>query len=189
MIPSLRRTLGELVLTIACSANAADTLFYKDGPSSMRGFQPATDPTYLKECGSCHFAYSPGLLPARSWELQMQRLNSHFGESLNLRAEVVSRLRSYLVENAADRSQYAGSMVFMERLDPAKTPLRVVDMPHMRTNHRVILEVLKVNARVKVRSLVNCNGCHQRADEGSFGHEEVLVPGLTRPTRYGVPRN
>ena len=28
--------------------------------------KPVTDKRYLKECGECHFAYQPGLLPARS---------------------------------------------------------------------------------------------------------------------------
>jgi mono/diheme cytochrome c family protein len=189
MICGPRLRIAALLVAFAGSVDAADELFLKPGASSMNGFMAATDATYLKECGACHFAYSPGLLPARSWEAHMARLNSHYGESLNLAADVVSRLRTYLVENAADRSKYAGSEIFMERLDPAKTPLRISEMPHMRTNHRVILEVMKVNTKVKVRSLVNCNGCHQRADEGSFGHEELLIPGLSRPTRYGVPRN
>jgi hypothetical protein len=189
MIRSAVWAIAAILLASAGSATAADELFIKESPTSTRGFLKVTDPTYLKECGACHFAFSPGLLPARSWEVHMARLNSHYGESLDLPANVVSLLRTYLVENAADRSRYAGSVVFMERLDPASTPLRVSDVPHMRTNHRVILEVMKVNARVKVRNLVNCNGCHQRADEGSFGHEELLVPGLSRPTRYGVPRN
>jgi hypothetical protein len=29
---------------------------------------------YLNECGSCHTAYAPGLLPARSWKRMLAEL-------------------------------------------------------------------------------------------------------------------
>jgi len=31
---------------------------------------------------------------------------------------------------------------------------------------------------VKVKTLANCNACHTKADEGSFGLDEMHVPGL-----------
>jgi hypothetical protein len=39
----------------AVGAQAANDLFQKDGANSRNGFLPATDPTYVKECGACHF--------------------------------------------------------------------------------------------------------------------------------------
>jgi hypothetical protein len=36
---------------------------------------------------------------------------------------------------------------------------------------------------VKVRTLTNCNGCHQYALEGSFGTSELFIPGLTPAPR------
>jgi len=32
------------------------------------GVQPVTNAFFSEECGQCHFAYPPGLLPERSWE-------------------------------------------------------------------------------------------------------------------------
>jgi len=29
---------------------------------------PVNNPTYIEECGDCHFAYQPELLPSGSWE-------------------------------------------------------------------------------------------------------------------------
>ncbi len=29
---------------------------------------PVKNALYLEECGACHFAYQPGLLPSRSWK-------------------------------------------------------------------------------------------------------------------------
>src|SRR5947199_243690 len=66
------------------AARAANDLFQKDDANPRNGFLPAADPTYVKECGACHFAYSPGLLPARSWELHLSRMEKHFGESIVL---------------------------------------------------------------------------------------------------------
>jgi hypothetical protein len=34
-----------------------------------------------------------------------------------------------------------------------------------------------------VRSLTNCNACHQFAGDGSFANSELFVPGLTPPVR------
>jgi hypothetical protein len=163
----------------AVHAMAANDLFQKDGAASRNGFLAATDPTYMKECGACHFAYSPGLLPARSWELQMSRMEKHFGESVVLPEPARESIRRYLVENAADRSDYAGSQLFMERLDPKATPYRLMDVPLYREMHRIVLEVIGIKSKVKVRTLTNCNACHQYAPEGSFGNRELFIPGLT----------
>jgi hypothetical protein len=48
--------------------------------------------------------------------------------------------------------------------------------------HRIVLEVIDLKPKIKVRTLTNCNACHQRAAEGSFWIDELVVPGLT-PTR------
>ena len=103
--------------------------------------------------------------------------------------DALARLRTYLTQNAADNSPYEGSKIIMERLEPSSTPQRVTYVPHLATHHRVILEVLKVNTKVKVRTLTNCDACHQKAADGSFGYDELMIPGLSRPTRYGMPRN
>lgn len=165
---------------MAClAAQAANDRFYKERPDSRNGFLAAQDPLYVKECGSCHFPYSPGLLPARSWDLHMKRMEKHFGETVNLSEQSRAALRKYLVENAADASPFEGSLTIMERIDPAKTPYRFWDVPLFREMHRIIAEVIDKKPRIKVRTFTNCNGCHQSAETGSFGYEELVVPGLT----------
>ena len=174
------RAAMVIIAGIAClAAHAANDRFFKEKPDSRNGFLAARDPLYVKECGSCHFPYSPGLLPARSWELHMTRLEKHFGETVNLPAPSQAAIRKYLVENAADRSGFEGSLTIMERLDPKRTPYRLQQVPLLREYHRVILEVIDRKPKIKVRTLTNCNGCHQGADDGSFGYEELVVPGLT----------
>jgi hypothetical protein len=166
----------------ALPAFAADDRFHKEKAGSMHGFFAATDPVYVKECGSCHFPYSPGLLPARSWERHMERMGKHFGENIQLASATRDTIRRYLVENAADVSPYEGSKTFMERIEPAMTPYRFQDVLLFRTMHRIVREVIEVKPKIKVRNLTNCNACHQRAEDGSFGLPELVIPGLT-PTR------
>jgi hypothetical protein len=173
------RIAAFLLVAVPAAAQAADDLFQKTGADSLNGFLAATDPLYVKECGGCHFAYSPGLLPARSWELQMSRMERHFGESVTLSPAAREAITRYLVDNAADRSPYAGSKIFMRRLEADSTPYRFSDVWHYREMHRIIREVIDLKPRIKIRRLTNCDGCHQYAKEGSFGHSELLIPGLT----------
>jgi hypothetical protein len=44
----------------------------------------AQDLLFRAECGSCHLAYPPGLLPAASWQRIMIRLEGHFGDDASL---------------------------------------------------------------------------------------------------------
>ena len=48
------------------------------------------NPVYKEECGSCHMAYPPGLLPARSWTKVMSGLDNHFGDNAELDAASIS---------------------------------------------------------------------------------------------------
>ena len=47
--------------------------------------------------------------------------------------------------------------------------------------HTVMHEVISTKSKVKVRTMTNCNACHRKADEGSFGNDELYIPGLTGP--------
>lgn len=177
------KTKKLLAIAIALAilpAGAADDRFHKTKPGSMNGFLAATDPVYVKECGACHFAYSPGLLPARSWELHMQRLDKHFGESIRLDPAAHEAVSRYLTENAADRSNYEGSRTFMERMPKDTTPFRLLDVPLYREMHAIIRQVIHLKPQIRARTLTNCVDCHQYAPEGSFGNDELIVPGLTR---------
>lgn len=176
------RSIAIAVGLAAClPSHAADDRFHKKTADSMMGFMPAADARYVKECGSCHFPYSPGLLPARSWIRDMEGLDRHFGESVRLDAATRAEIVDYLTKNAADVSPYEGSKVFMEMIPATYTPLRFMHVPKFRQMHTVIREVINTKSKVKVRTLTNCNACHVKADAGSFGLEEMYVPGLTGP--------
>jgi len=160
---------------LAFRALAADDFFDKTSPDSMNGFLAVTDKTYLKECGSCHFAYSPGLLPAASWVRIMSRPDKHFGETIKLDAVAGETVSRYLSDNAADKSPYFGSQILMERMDPKSPPASVMSVPRLRDKHVVIRGVIARDSSFKVRTLSNCDGCHQAAAQGDFGFPQLKI--------------
>ena len=58
-------------------------------------------PAYDQECGSCHVAYPPGLLPAASWQRLMANLPRHFGTDASLDAATLQALSAYLAATPA----------------------------------------------------------------------------------------
>jgi hypothetical protein len=151
------------------------------------GFAPVSNPTYAKECGSCHFAYLPVLLPVRSWRAVLANTNEHFGESLGLSPATVAALQSYLAENAGDHSDRDGPAILFKYLSESRTPLRVTSLPMMHRNHEVVRSVIRTNATMKIRSITNCAECHTKAGEGSFANRDLIVPGVTTSHETPMP--
>src|SRR3989338_8951818 len=63
--------------------------------------KPVSDKQYQDECGECHFAYQPGLLPAKSWEklLNAEALRDHFGDNAEMDKDTLRAVHDYAVEN------------------------------------------------------------------------------------------
>jgi len=140
---------------------------------------PATNPQYTAECGACHFAYQPGLLPARSWKRIMSGLDDHFGENAELTPELLDSLTRYLVENAADHAPHKRSRKIMASLAPNEAPLRITEVPYIAREHRELPRRL-VQGNPKVGSLSNCAACHTQAAKGSFSERGIDIPGYGR---------
>ena len=165
--------LGGLV-TAACVAMADD-----ERSSRRRGpdVAPVSDTLYAQECGSCHMAYPPGLLPARSWQRLMDNLADHFGDNAELPLEDAAAITGYLVDNAADRSSYPRSVRIAASLAPQNAPLRITELPYIAHEHHEIPPRL-VAGNPQVRSLSQCPACHTRAEAGSFSEHEIYIPGF-----------
>jgi hypothetical protein len=175
---------AAFALAAALSAGSAHAIDDRFDPARYDhgGFAPAANAEYAKECGSCHFAYLPGMLPARSWKAIMGRSEQHFGESLSLSPEVSARIANYLEENAADRSSYRGAALMLYNIGPDDVPQRITWLPLMRQRHVVVRKLLHGSS---VKSLTNCDACHERAATGSFAYGEIVVPGVTKIIRPG----
>jgi hypothetical protein len=114
---------------------------------------PVNNPQYAAECGSCHMAYPPGLLPARSWQKVMSGLADHFGENAELAPDVAKALNDYLISNAADHSTALRSERITRTLRPDEAPLRITELPFFaREHHEVPARVSTANPKVKSMS-------------------------------------
>ncbi|MBF0180895.1 MAG: diheme cytochrome c [Magnetococcales bacterium] len=140
---------------------------------------PARDPLYLAECGSCHFAYPPALLPARSWERTMNGLERHFGENAEVADATGTALRGYLAANAADRAGEGKARKFLASIATDEIPERITTTRYFVHKHREIPRSMW-EKNPKLGSLSRCEGCHARADQGSFDEHEVRIPGVGR---------
>jgi hypothetical protein len=145
--------------------------------SRQKEAQPVTNKAYQEECGSCHFAYPPGLLPGKSWEklLNDKALSDHFGENASLDKDTLKVIYDYAVENAADKSYYKRSRKIAKATEDGEAPLRITEVRYIKRKHHDIPEkMIKGNKDVKSQSY--CNACHTKADKGIFDSETVDIP-------------
>lgn len=145
-------------------------------PAVRTDVAPVANLLYKSECGSCHFAYQPGLLPARSWERLMGNLSDHFGENAELAPETVKAVTDYLVANAGDKVLTRRSVKIVRSIPQGEAPLRISEVPYLAQKHREIPARL-IRGNAKVGSLSNCAACHTRAETGSFSEREIDIPG------------
>lgn len=141
------------------------------------------DAQYLEECGSCHFAYPAGLLPARSWQKLMaaKSLEDHFGDNAELDEGLRQKLEALLVDSAADKSYYKRSRKIMVSLREDETPSRITEVRFFKRKHHD-LEDRHVKDNEKVKSFSYCNKCHRLAKEGIFDDDTVDIPQFGRWT-------
>jgi len=137
---------------------------------------PVDNAFYKEECGSCHFSYQAGLLPARSWQRLMGGLEDHFGENAELDAVDAQQITDYLTANAADTSNYKRSRGITRSLGKNDVPLRISSTRYFkRKHHELPARLVKNNPQV--RSFSHCERCHTQAAQGSYNEHQVKVPG------------
>lgn len=145
--------------------------------SRQKEVKPATDKTYKAECGSCHFAYPPGLLPTKSWEklLGDKALADHFGENAELDKDTLKTIYDYTIENAADKSYYKRSRKIAVATEGVDAPLRITEVRYIKRKHHEIPEKM-IKGNKDVKSLSYCDACHTKADKGIFDEATVRIP-------------
>lgn len=124
--------------------------------------RPPLLPAYVQECGACHVAYPPGLLPAPSWQRLMAGLKSHFGSDASLDAAAMQQLTAWLTANAG-----SGRRAEATRDD------RITGSAWFVREHR---DVRATFASAKVKGAADCAACHTKAAEGSYREREIRLP-------------
>ncbi len=146
--------------------------FWKKKP----GVKQVTNALYQEECGSCHFAYQPGLLPSGSWRKIMMGLDEHFNDNAELDKTDTQLILQYLNKNSAEKSSFRRSRKIMKSLRDGQLPIRITKIPYFVHEHDEIPSRL-VNNNAKVASLSQCDKCHQTASSGSFSERDISIPG------------
>jgi hypothetical protein len=140
------------------------------------GVDTVSSNAYREECGSCHMAYSPGLLPSRSWLKLMSGLDDHFGDNAELDAETGKSITGLLMAYSADRSDYRRARKFNSSIQHNDAPIRISQTPYFMHEHDEIPDRM-VTGNPEVKSFSHCNACHIRAEQGSFNEHDIRIPG------------
>ena len=161
----------------------SDDGYYRRGmeeyPHRSADVATASTTVYRKECGSCHMAYSPRMLPAGSWMKIMSGLDKHFGDNAELDAETAKSITELLLMYSADRSDYRRAGRFNSPMQYNDAPVRITQMPYFKRAHHEIPDRM-VTGNPEVKSFSQCNACHIRAEQGSFDEHDVRIPGYGR---------
>lgn len=123
-----------------------------------------TPPAYQEECASCHTAYPPGMLPARSWQRVMRTLDKHYGSDATLDAATLRQIDDWL-------QVHAGSGKYGREAPPQD---RITRSAWFERKHR------KIDAAVwqlkSVKTPANCGACHPGADRGNYDDDDLRFP-------------
>jgi len=129
----MRSTSFALLLALAALPAAADDV------------RVPPNPAYMNECGSCHVAYPPQLLPASSWKQLMGQLDRHFGSDASLDPALRAEIERFL-------SHYAGR--------GGGTGLRITETRWFLKEHR--------NEIPAGKNPADCAACHAGAEKGIY---------------------
>lgn len=130
-------------------------------------YQP--DEIYVEECGACHLAYAPGLLPAKSWLGIMENLEDHFEDNAELDDETSEYLVNYL-EGSALKVGEPSKMSKLLRNMSDQPPLRITELTGFVQAHESVYEEL-APMKLPVGFLSPCADCHRQADQALFDKE------------------
>lgn len=176
--PRAARPVLAVVLLVVLAGSAVSLLQWSSRlppPYSLRALPQ--NPMHQQECGACHYALNPSLLPASSWAGLMSSLKEHFGEDASLDTPLTRDLTTWLVDNAAETFDTESANRF--RVVAPEEPYRVSSTPYWVRKHASIPP--EVFGRQGVRSKVNCQSCHRDAESGRFDDQAIMIPEEKQP--------
>ena len=146
-----------------------------DGGDGHARFAMPRDPMFVKECGSCHTAYAPGLLTAAEWQRVMGDLQNHYGDDASLGEPARLGILRWVVDGAADGLEATRLMRrIAEAAKHSKTMPRITESGLFRYQHDEIPAYVWQRQSIWRKS--NCGACHIRANAGFYDESEIKVP-------------
>jgi len=123
--------------------------------------EPAGNATWKAECGTCHLAYPPNLLPAPAWRRVMAGLERHFGTDASIDARSAAEISAFL-EIHAGRDRHA-------QVDQETN--RITESAWFRQKHAELVPTVWRHRLVKTP--LNCGACHAAAERGDFSEHRT----------------
>lgn len=168
---SAKPGLAASVAVVGLSAMAAAVQHLAaEAPFGVPAF--TANETWKKECGDCHMAFHPTLLPAQSWAQIMSSLDDHFGEDASFPDVKVKEIAAFLAANAVETSDSFAANRF--RRVNAERPLEITASPFWVRRHDDIGDVVFKAEPIKAKQ--NCAACHGDADVGAFAPQNISIP-------------
>jgi len=163
---------------LAVSVSAVLTILLIPGAYALTGLSPLgvaalpKNATWETECSSCHMAFHPSLLPAKSWTAIMAGLSQHFGEDASLDAAANKEITDYLVSHSAETWDSIAANR-LRNVDPAR-PLEITATRFWMRLHQDISPAVFSSKAVGAKQ--NCSACHQDAASGMFAPQAISIP-------------
>lgn len=154
------KTVNRFAKRVVCATTG---MLLSASAMADTGFSTTSNPAWKTECGSCHVAYPPSMLPADSWRVLMLGLEQHFGVDASVDAKSAAEIGAFLRKNAAGKREAL-----------AKPILRVTETAWFRHEHDEINPALWKNPKVKTPA--NCAACHSGAEQGNFSEQGIRLP-------------
>lgn len=116
-------------------------------------------PQQLQFCGECHMIYPANMLPQRSWQALISKLDNHFGENATVQERDLAFILDYLINNASDSPTIPPrERHFLSEVSPDITTIRITKTRWWNQMHADFdFEGIK---NTNVKSAANCPACH-----------------------------
>jgi nitrate/TMAO reductase-like tetraheme cytochrome c subunit len=137
-------------------------------PVQADNYQVPKNTVFEEECASCHMAYPPQMLDARSWRAVMNGLSKHFGSDASIDERRRTTITDFLTANSGGRKTGDTSDARGEPL------LRISETARFKKKHREITAATW--QRAAIRSLANCTACHAEAAAGNYIEHSIRIP-------------
>jgi nitrate/TMAO reductase-like tetraheme cytochrome c subunit len=129
-------------------------------------FAPVNNTVVKEECGSCHLAFAPSMLPASSWTRMMGNLKDHFGDDASVDPKLAAEITAYLVANAGDQGGQRYGNKLLRGVSATNAPLRITELPKWTREHRKVPDWEWKHKDVRTKA--NCAACHTNAALGYY---------------------
>jgi len=129
---------------------------------------------WREECGECHFAYHPTLLPLRSWEKIFREQHEHFGDDLDLDDETIHKLSEFHFRYSAESALTEPARKILYYTPQNETPIRVTETHYWAKKHKDIAEPYWRHKKVRTKG--NCSACHLDSDRGTYEDSDMRLP-------------